>query len=155
MKLVYGADEAVAIWVSSQIPGIADFHTRRDAEGNRLFHSIGVSDGDKLVAGVVYHNYYPEARAIEISMAAITPIWAKKEIIAGLLHYPFVTLDCQRITTLTPANNKRALRFNEHIGFKREGLVRRGYGHDDMVVNGLLIEEAQHWLEHYVKPETN
>lgn len=149
LRLIYGADEAIAIWVGTQISHAPDFHMRRAPDGGKLFHAIGVSDGDKIIAGVVFHNYYPMYRNIELSMAALSPVWAKPAIIGELLHYPFIQLDCGRVTTLTPANNKRALRFNEHLGFIREGLVRKGYGDEDMIVCGMLSNEAEKWLKHY------
>lgn len=149
MKVVYGRDLEIATWVGERIA--ADFNTRFDAKGNRQFHAIGVEHGNKIIAGVVYHNYYHEVRAIEISMASDTPTWAKPEIIGELLYYPFITLNCQRISTLTPAKNQKALKFNYHLGFTKEGLIRRGDLTDDIVLNGMLIEEADRWLTAYRK----
>lgn len=155
MRIVDGAPDTVAGWVSGQIPGNPDFISRRDAFGRRMYHAIGAVEdtelGSKIVAGIVYHNYVAEYGNIELSMAAISPVWAKRHIIAAFLHYPFEVCGCKRVTTMTPAKNRRALKFNEHIGFVREGVVRRGFGTDDMVICGLLREEAERWLKYYGK----
>ncbi len=63
MQLIYGHDAAVAEWVAGQIPHM------RDAP--EMCAAIGVTDGVDLLAGVVFHEYRPAYRIIEISMAAV------------------------------------------------------------------------------------
>lgn len=62
------------------------------------------------------------------------------------MAYPFGQLGVERVTTLIPARNERALRFNEGLGFQREGLCRLGFGDDDCVIMGLLKREAPKWM---------
>jgi len=134
--LLYGEDEIVGKWVGERIAH-ANFGS---------FVSIGLCEDQKLIAAVIYHNYIKEYGNIELSMAADSPRWATPESIGALLHYPFVRLGCNRVTTCTPASNRRALKFNKGIGFIEEGVIRKGYGAEDMVICGLLKEEAQRWL---------
>lgn len=135
---VYGHDKLVAKWVADRMPYVSEFNQCA---------AIGLAENKQLIAAVVYHNYIPDYGNIEISMAADTPRWATPEAIGTFLRYPFVQLRCRRVTTCTPAKNKRALRFNYGIGFKKEGVVRQGYGKDDLVVCGLLYREAKKWIE--------
>ena len=107
--------------------------------------ALGVSDGRDIIATMVIHGYEPLVGNAQLSFAATTPRWATRSTIAKLLSYPFGQLGCQRLTPLTPARNRRALRFNEGIGFKREGIARRGFGTDDCVIMGLLEEERPAW----------
>lgn len=132
--ILTGADEYVARWVTQRL-GITF----------EKFSALGVMLDKKIVAGVVYHNYIPDYKNIEVSMAADTPKWATKDHLHTLLDYPFSQLGCNRITTLTSVSNKRALKFNFGIGFKQEGLIRKGLGNEDMIVCGLLKEEAILW----------
>lgn len=141
MRLVFGQDAAIASWVASKIPRMRGQGFPADSR------AIGVVKRGKLVAGIVYHNYLPEYRNIEISMAADSPLWATKAIIGALLRYPFVQLNCFRVTTCTSARNKRALKFNYGIGFKKEGVIRRGCGNHDMIICGMLKKEAERWLK--------
>lgn len=134
---VYGQDQAVADWVNKRIP-----HARFEQ-----FSAIGLAEDDKIIAGVVYHNYIHVYGNIEISMAADSPKWATPESLRAFLSYPFTQLRCRRITTCTPASNKRALKFNYGIGFQKEGVIRQGYGKEDMIICGMVFREAKKWLK--------
>ncbi len=147
MELLCGHDAHVAEWVRVRIPHMAggDF-------GPCV--AIGVIDGDgKAVAGAVFHGYnaLPGGGDIQMSMAADSARWARKGIIRGLLHYPFIQAGCHRITTITPLRNARAIKINRGLGFEVEGRIRRGFGDDDAIIMGLMIEDAQRWLIN--KPE--
>lgn len=140
-QLVFGNDAIIAAWVASKIPRMTG---QTFPHGSK---AIGVTRRGAIIAGIVYHNYYPEYKNIEISMAADSPMWATREVITALLRYPFIQLGCRRVTTCTPIRNKRALKFNYGIGFKKEGVIRRGYGNQDMIICGMLRKEAERWLK--------
>tara|TARA_R110000803_G_scaffold39641_2_gene85526 strand:- start:2954 stop:3409 length:456 start_codon:yes stop_codon:yes gene_type:complete len=119
--LVYGHDKEVSDWVAERltfVPNI-DFgpHT-----------SIGVVTETKLIAGVVYHDYHKNFRTIQISMAADSPMWATKRNIKSLLEYPFLNLKVYKVWIGVPADNKRALDNNFHIGFKQEAVLAHYFG---------------------------
>lgn len=136
MYVLYGADEYVGQWVKKRLPEL----------NLDKFSALGVMQGSKIIAGVVYHNYIPAYKNIEISMTAITPKWVTKNILKQLLSYPFKQLDCQRVTTCTPATNERAIKFNLGIGFRHEGTIRMGCGSEDMIICGMLHKEALRWI---------
>ena len=132
MKLVAGADEAVATWVARQL-GVVNFGP---------CSAFGVMDeGGEHVGGIVFHNYHPRYRSVEISLAMRSPHWATREIIRRTLGFAFEHLACGRITLSTPQSAASARRLLTKLGFKQEGLVRRGFGTDDAVISGLLEEE--------------
>ena len=84
-SLVYGETERVAKWVADLIPHASDF-------GECV--AIGcISDDGSPIAGFVYNDYYPAYGTIHLSMAAVSPMWAKRHIIAEVLQYPFKQLD--------------------------------------------------------------
>lgn len=138
--MIFGHDAAIAAWVGQHVsPPISDF-------GPSI--SIGVAEGDELLAGAVYNNWrHPN---IEITFAMESPKWASRSNIACILRYPFVQLGCLRITAFTAAHNDRARAFltNPLIGFKQEGYHPNGFSHDDAVSYGLLREDCR-----WVKPE--
>lgn len=136
MRLLFGADQEVAGWVASHIPSMM-------GEGFGPCSAIGVaSETGEPIAGVVYHNHFPQYRNIELSVAAISPKWLTRPIITSLLRYPFVQLGVQRLTVVTPANRQTSVwRFLTKFGFKQEGLIRKGLGTQDAVVWGLLASE--------------
>lgn len=133
MNLLYGADEAVGAWVLSRIPNMPRLPVP--------YVGIGVVQGAQLVAGVLYHGYSPEFGSIDVSIAADTPRWISRQRVSLILGYPFRQLGCGRVTAAIMSSNSRSIRLCEGLGFKREGLLRRGFGRDDAVVLGLLREE--------------
>ena len=118
--LIYGHDEFIANWVADLIPTVGTF-------GKCVTIGVPNDQGD-LIAGVVYNSYKPDFGTIELTMASISPMWARKETIAELLRYPFEQLECYKVYTITPAWNKKALKVNAHIGFVQEAILAHQFG---------------------------
>lgn len=137
MRLVLGRDAEVAAWAAERVA-----HMAGESFGPCVAMGI-VSEAGEPLGAVVYHAYRPTYRTIEISFATSTPRCLTRRLIKALLSYPFGQLDCVRVTAVTPRSARPARRFLEHFGFKREGLVRKGFGADDAVIYGLLKRE---WL---------
>jgi RimJ/RimL family protein N-acetyltransferase len=136
MRLVVGRDAAVAEWVGSRIPHVGS------GEGFGPCVALGVEGEDgPLIGGVVFSNWQPGCRSIEASFASDTARWLTRRLITQILSYPFGQLGCQRITAITPRKAKAARRFLDAFGFRREGLVRKGFGDDDAVISGMLRRE--------------
>jgi RimJ/RimL family protein N-acetyltransferase len=136
LRLVLDQSEAVAAWVAArirQIDGAADFGP---------CSGIGVEAADgRALGGVVFHNYQPRFASIEASFASASPRWLTRNLIRQIMAYPFDQLGCQRLTAITPKKARAARAFLDAFGFKREGVVRRGFGNDDAIVSGLLKRE--------------
>lgn len=136
MRVVYGRDAIVAEWVAAHIPHMDS------GEDFGPCAALGVVDAlGQLIGGVVYNSWYPKYRTIEISGASERANWLTKGVAREILAYPFVQLNVGRITALTPRSARPARRFLDKFGFRREGLVRHGYGKEDLVVMGLLRKE--------------
>ncbi|MCK5446165.1 MAG: GNAT family N-acetyltransferase [Rhodospirillaceae bacterium] len=131
--LVYGEDEFVSEWVAGLIPHVSSFGP---------CSAIGVVSNDKLLAGVVYHDYQPMFDTIQLSIAAVSPMWARKENIRGLLEYPFENLGCYRVWTAVPIDNEKALKVNAHIGFHKETIAHSGFGKNrHAVISRMLLPD--------------
>lgn len=120
-ELLYGFDAHVSAWVAERIE-----HVRGGDFGPSA--AIGVISGDRMIAGCVFHDFQSDFRTIQLSMAADSPMWARREIIRGLLAYPFQQLGCFKVWTATPAENTAALKVNLHIGFRREAILAHQFG---------------------------
>lgn len=136
-SLLLNADKIVWDFVKERLPYLND----------RDYTTIGILRNGKIIAGCVYHRYYPDFGDIEMSIAADTPLWSTKFNILALLDYPFNQLKCHRVTALTQGRNTRIRRFLEGIGFKQEGCIRQGFIDDDTIVYGMLKDEAGRWLD--------
>jgi RimJ/RimL family protein N-acetyltransferase len=143
MRLVLGRDADVAEWVGRRIAHVGS----GAAFGPCAAIGVATEDGS-LIGGVVFSNWQPACRSIEASFASETPRWLTRRIIGGILAYPFGQLGCQRMTAITPRKARAARRFLDAFGFKREGLVRKGFGDDDAVISGMLKREweASRWV---------
>lgn len=132
--LVFGRDRDVAAWVGQRI-GVFDFGP---------CSAIGVVRGGHMVAGAVFHQYrHP---AIEMSFASTTPRWASKDAVRGILRYPFVQLNCRRLTAITPEENLDAQKALVRLGFRLEGVHPDALMSGAAVSYGLLRKNAERWI---------
>lgn len=134
----------------SLVEFIGNWVTRQTTDNGELgfsgaFNALGVVDNNALIAGFCFHDWHPIHRTICITLAATTPRWGSRKIIEGILSYPFIELDCQRITVTVNATNSASLRLAKGVGFKEEARLERAAGMNcDVIVLRLFVEE---WLE--------
>jgi RimJ/RimL family protein N-acetyltransferase len=81
-----------------------------------------------------------------MAFAADSPRWASKENVAALGAWAFDQLGVQRVTAVVKKNNKRARKFDEGVGFRVEGKIRKAEGNTDFIIYGLLKDEHKEWL---------
>ncbi len=126
MTLLYGHDVLVADFVARNIPGCGRGFTNCKA--------IGVLGEQGLIAGVVYHNWAPEAGVIEMSCAATDARWLNKRILHTIFAYPFEEVRCQMVVTRVSENNKRMVRIFRAMGFDEHLIPRlRGRGENEFI----------------------
>lgn len=119
--LLHGEDKMVAEWVAKRI----DFAPTVDFGPCA---AIGVVKNNRILAGVVYHDLQLDFDTIQLSMAADSPLWARRSLIAGLLSYPFKQLKVYKAWIATPLASEHALRTFYKIGFKREAVLAHHFG---------------------------
>jgi hypothetical protein len=135
MNYVYGQNELVSAAVAAMIP---QMHGR--GFGNCT--TIGVLDGKALVAGIIYHNWEPDAGIIEMSVAALPGVpWLSRETIHRMYSFPFVQLGCQMVINRIAADDERLLAQCARLGYD---LIKfpRMLGRDRDGVIGQLTVEA-------------
>lgn len=141
MDMIFGHDDALAQWVAKQIPHMTN--------GFGPCKSIGVGDikKDRIFAAVVYHNYVTQKSGYatcEVSIAAATPIWARRGIIRALLSVPFEQYKVSKVYSMMTHDNERAIRFNKGIGFRQEATLRHHFGEGKhAMVTSMLEREYQ------------
>lgn len=60
-----------------------------------------------------------------------------------VLRYLLGALNCRRISARTLASNGRCIAALEAVGFRREGVKRKGHDGEDVVMFGMLREECR------------
>lgn len=133
--MVYDASEYVAAWVAAKL-------------GHRfgICTAIGVAEGQRLIAGVVYHEYREVPKTMQMSVYAERGSnWLSRAALEQFFGYPFLHLACNAVYITVRRSNKHAKRFVHRIGFKPAGLLRRGFGTEDAVLYDMLPTECK-WL---------
>jgi hypothetical protein len=131
--VIYGQDARVCAWVGERInEGKFD-----DAVG------LGLEKDGELVAGVVFNEY--SGTSINIHVAAEPgKRWMNRDFLFRVFAYPFLQLHCRRVTGLVRVDNLPAQKFDEHLGFVREGLIRSACADGtDMILYGMLASECR------------
>ena len=133
---IYGQDDRVIAFVSKKLEEY-DFPKNASA--------IGVESNGKLIAGVVFDGY--TQAGISMHVAALEgKHWLSKEFLYAVFAYPFLQLGCNRVTGLVRADNFKAQKLDEHLGFIKEGLIRQGCSDGtNMILYGMLKNECR-WI---------
>jgi hypothetical protein len=135
LDYVYGHEALVSSFVSVRMP------TGR-GRGFGNCRTIGVIENGTLIAGLVYHNFDPEAGTIEISAAALPgKPWMSRETIKRMFQYPFLGCHCQMIINRVDADDERQLFQLARYGYLFTRLVR-GLGRDKDLMVCTLTREA-------------
>lgn len=137
-SILFGADELVGAMVKARISHM------RGRDWNGGYRALGVVRRGVLLGGVVYHDY--RTFDIMFSGAFDRVGWALPGTLRSLFAYPFLDLDVRRMTACTGRKNKKARKTLEGLGFRLEGVCRRGLdGFDDACIYGMLKENCK-WL---------
>jgi hypothetical protein len=128
-RLVYGrytdtGNRALAKWVAKRIPYVDE--SPLDPFGPA--ECVGVYEGRRLIAAVVFHAWDPATKTMMASMAADTPMWAKPKTIGEILAVPFEMCGVRKLYTLIRMDNTRVIKLNKHLGFREEGRLSEHYG---------------------------
>jgi RimJ/RimL family protein N-acetyltransferase len=138
MNFIYGHDETVARWAIEHLIGFDSVNQFSP------FVTLGIERSGELIAAIIYNNY--RKHDIQITIVTNTPKWATKKSIREILAYPFKQLKCDRVTATIAKPNKKARKFAEGVGFRLEGVMKRGMdGKKDACIYGLLASECK-WL---------
>lgn len=135
-SVVYGQDERVINWV----------HQNLTTDAERLGSvALGLEEDGELIAGVVFGEYTGVSICMHVA-AVPGKRWMTRDYLWRSFAYPFLQLKCARITAIIREDNVVSQRFVEHIGFKREGVIRcAAKDGTDHLLYGMLRHECR-WL---------
>lgn len=140
-SVLFGADDLVADFVRERLGA----HTRF-VDG---YTALGVVRGGQFCGGVVYHNYcaLPFGSVVEVSFAFDDPRWASRQVLETICTYPFLNLDCSRVTAIVAKSNQRSRTVVEKIGFTREGSHPKGMDGKEAAISYGLLRENCIWIK--------
>lgn len=85
--------------------------------------AIGLEKDGVLVAGVIYegfngHNVWMHVGAVPGKR------WMTKDYLLACFRYPFIVAGCAYVRGYVEASNTVARRFDEHLGFRQEAVLK-------------------------------
>jgi RimJ/RimL family protein N-acetyltransferase len=131
-KVIYGQEEKLLPWAQQRI-GVT---FKKDA------YTIGLERSGELSAVVVYDNFSDVDCNMHIASDG-TRAWLNKALLLSAFAYPFTQLGLRRVTGLVAAKNTDALKFDENLGFVREGYHPHAMKDDDLISLGMLKEHCR------------
>lgn len=102
--------------------------------------ALGLVIGDSLVAGVVYEDWNRVNVVCHIAAKRLTPNYMR-----AIFYYPFVQLECKRITAPVTCSNTKARRFVEKLGFEVEATLDQAHIDGDIYIYRMRKEKCK-WL---------
>lgn len=131
VRLVYDEQERCLEWAAQRI-GLGCF--RADAR------AIGLERDGQLSAVTVFDTFSPKDCSMHIASDG-SRRWLNRAYLTACFAFPFLQCGLRRVTGMVPASNTDALRFDEHLGFRREGYHRCAAADGgDMISLGMLKE---------------
>ncbi len=134
---IYGQDARVLDFMDKHL---ADCELPADSV------TLGVERNGELIAGVAFENY--TKTNISIHVAAVEgKHWLSKEFLFRVFAYPFLQLKCHRTTALVRTDNQKSIKLVEHLGFVKEGILRKcASDGTDYIIYGMVEDECR-WIK--------
>lgn len=131
----------VVKWVASKTAEYGDFGT--DV-------GIGWERNSELVGGVAYANW--NGVNVEAHVASDgTKRWLNRQYLWTIFDYPFVQLNCKRITICIGEGNKDSRRFAEHLGFELEAELKDAHPSGHLLIYRMFKEDCR-WTNEDLYP---
>lgn len=138
-------DPIVGQWVIDRL----DDPDLRTIDKIGTFMAYGILKDGKPVAGVIF-NWYREMQFgsdMRVIIAADDSSWCLPGVLRELFAYPFIFANCERLTAVIRDGNARSLKLCRGLGFRQEGVLRRGFdGRSNALILGMLKHECK-WLK--------
>ncbi len=84
---------------------------------------IGLEKDGELIAGVLYEGFNGVNCWMHVA-GLPGRRWLNREFLRYAFHYPFNVVGLRRVSGWVEASNKEARRFDEHLGFQPEAVLR-------------------------------
>jgi len=133
VKVVLDRSADLVEWARQRLPVVSEQGFPDGAA------AIGVADSaGKIMGVVVFHDWQPAYRTMQVSAVAEDARWVRaRSAFSTMFDYAFGHCGVEKLWSLTPAKNIRALRFVRAVGFEPEARLSRQFGDDDAIVSAL------------------
>lgn len=134
-RLVTNDKHRVGAWVAAQVHQSADWGS---------FYAMGAeNECGELVAGIVMNNYNGANATCHI--AVTRPGKSMVALLREFARYAFLQCGLKRLTGMVPSNEPDILKFDKHLGWREEFVMRDAAPGADMHVLVMRPEWCR-WL---------
>lgn len=132
---MFDRKDLIGAWVAAKV---------NQTGGWGSFYAMGTMRGSQVTAGFVFNNFNGANATVHI--AVDTPSKAMVNLFRAGCDYAFNKCKLKRITGMVPTNEPATIKFDKHIGFKEEFVMKNAAVGADMQVLVLTEEDArQRW----------
>jgi len=104
--------------------------------------ALGWARHGVLVAGVLFNEY--NGRSVQMHVASDgSRHWMTREFLRACFWYPFEQLGVRKIIGLVDSTNHDAQRFDEHLGFVRECVIKDAGKVEDLIVYSMTRQQCR------------
>ena len=102
---------------------------------------FGLEEDGELIAGVIFDNY--RVKSIAMHVAAIGKRWLCREFLWACFDYPFRQLNVNKVIGYVSEDNLDAQRFDEHLGFTIEAIIKDADQGGDVLIYTMTKEQCR------------
>lgn len=103
--------------------------------------ALGLVRDNQIIAGVLYEDW--NGANVNVHIAANGVNWLNREFLRVMFDYPFRQLGCNRLTSVTYSGNHASLRFQKHLGFEHEAVLREAHPTGDLIVMAMHRDKCK------------
>ena len=133
---------------AGQNPSIEAFVVKRCGVvegGFGAYNALWFNDSRGLKVALLYNNFHWPNIAIHVASRP-GALWCWPEMLWHIFAYPFIQLNCNRVTAPVDAVNTASCKLVSTLGFKEEGRLREaGRNGEDILLYGMLKRECR-WI---------
>jgi RimJ/RimL family protein N-acetyltransferase len=136
-RIIGNQRERGVTWAKDRFPHI------QEGEDWSKASALILERAGNITAVVLYNNFWP-GNSVEASIALERGSRLNRAFLRAMFQAPFLEWGLRRVTLKIASDNAKSIRFAEHLGFKREGLIREGVAKDtDLILMGMLRNECR------------
>lgn len=94
-----------------------------------------------LIAGVLFDNF--TGRSVQMHVAGTGKRWLTREFLNFCFRYPFEQLKVNKVVGLVDSTNAAALRFDLHLGFQQEAVIKDAGKVGDTIILTMTREQCR------------
>lgn len=120
-----------------------DFVTKANGIGDgNVNYSIGVERNGEVVAGILYCDNNGTSVCMHVASKPGVN-WVTRAFLKLVFGFAFNGLGVKRITGFVPETNAKARKFDEHLGFKLEVVLRDIYADGGLCIYAMRKEDCR------------